>query len=326
MLTGSDTVSGIRYYAQDDFGNVQGQFSDYAHTTQTVKYGDWGLPTVTGETTNRLTWKGLSYDPDVGLTYMRARWYDPNIGRFVSEDPLGLGGGINPYIYANNDPINGFDPSGMTAMQSDDDCTVMYMWWGKDRGWQHAIPGTLWIFCGRGSGSDGAAPVDGVLVVHGGGGRRSGSNADKARICKENPVNKTGALDLQANMQTASILANQFWAGVTSGNAAQTAGAVTTYIKLIRTGGAWDPKNWPGERSPSAQSTNVAAGNINFGATCGQFGGNTWLGGEACQYGAGIYGKWTGNYGSSLLSPYHGDWPADNVQIQQGLAIAKGGC
>ncbi len=43
---------------------------------------------------------------------MRARWYDPNIGRFVSEDPLGLGGGINPYVYANNDPVNGSDPSG----------------------------------------------------------------------------------------------------------------------------------------------------------------------------------------------------------------------
>jgi RHS repeat-associated protein len=121
MLTGSDTVSAVRYYAQDDMGNVQGQFSDYAHTTQTVKYGDWGLPKVSGEATNRLTWKGLSYDPDVGLTYMRARWYDPNIGRFVSEDPLGLQGGINPYVYANNDPVNGSDPSGMDAMQSDDD-------------------------------------------------------------------------------------------------------------------------------------------------------------------------------------------------------------
>jgi RHS repeat-associated protein len=116
MLTGSDTVSAVRYYAQDDMGNVQGQFSDYAHTTQTVKYGDWGLPKVTGETTSRLTWKGLSYDPDVGLTYMRARWYDPNIGRFVSEDPLGLEGGINPYVYANNDPVNGFDPSGAKSM------------------------------------------------------------------------------------------------------------------------------------------------------------------------------------------------------------------
>gem|GEM_PF-6734063 len=113
MLTGSTAVTGEDFYAQDDMGNVQGQFSDATHPTETVTYGDWGLPTVAGDTTNRFTWKGLSYDPDVGLTYMRSRWYDPNIGRFVSEDPLGLGGGINPYVFANNDPINGSDPSGM---------------------------------------------------------------------------------------------------------------------------------------------------------------------------------------------------------------------
>ena len=113
MLTGQTTVSAVRYYAQDDMGNVQGQFPDHTVATETVTYGDWGLPSITGETTNRLTWKGLSYDPDVGLTYMRSRWYDSNIGRFVSEDPLGLQGGINPYVFANDDPINGSDPSGM---------------------------------------------------------------------------------------------------------------------------------------------------------------------------------------------------------------------
>ena len=114
MVTGPTSVTAVRYFAQDDFGNVQGQFADSVNATEKVSYGEWGLPTVSGETTpNRLTWKGLSYDPDVGLTYVRARWYDPNIGRFVSEDPLGLQAGINPYVFANNDPINGADPSGM---------------------------------------------------------------------------------------------------------------------------------------------------------------------------------------------------------------------
>jgi RHS repeat-associated protein len=114
MLTGSTTVTAERFYAQDDMGNVDGLFKDHATVTETVTYGDWGLPVIWGDTTNRFTWKGLSYDPDVGLTYMRSRWYDPNIGRFVSEDPLGLGGGINPYVFANNDPINGGDPTGLS--------------------------------------------------------------------------------------------------------------------------------------------------------------------------------------------------------------------
>jgi hypothetical protein len=44
---------------------------------------------------------------------MRNRWYEPYTGRFVSEDPVGLAGGINPYVFAGGDPTNGSDPSGL---------------------------------------------------------------------------------------------------------------------------------------------------------------------------------------------------------------------
>ncbi len=60
-------------------------------------------------------WKG-AYRTGVGggdLYYMRSRWYEPQTGRFLSEDPLGLGGGLNLYAYAGNDPVNGSDPSGL---------------------------------------------------------------------------------------------------------------------------------------------------------------------------------------------------------------------
>lgn len=53
----------------------------------------------------------------VSLYYMRNRWYDPELGRFVSEDPIGHEGGINLYAFAGNDPANGSDLSG-----SDPDC------------------------------------------------------------------------------------------------------------------------------------------------------------------------------------------------------------
>ena len=51
---------------------------------------------------------------DVGpdLYYMRARWYEPRTGRFLSEDPLGLAGGGNPYRFAGNDAVNGSDRTG----------------------------------------------------------------------------------------------------------------------------------------------------------------------------------------------------------------------
>ncbi len=151
------------------------------------------------------------------------------------------------------------------------------------------------------------------------------SNADPV-VAPNNPGCQSGPLNLSQNIQTSKSLAGQFWSGLASASqsgAASAGAAAGFYIGLVQTGGAWDPKNGPG--GPTIE--NVAAGNINFGATCSQFGFNTWLGGQVCQYGAGLYGKMSGVYGSSLLSRYHGDIPSDNQQIRQGLAIAKkGGC
>lgn len=48
----------------------------------------------------------------LGLYYFRARYYSPELRRFISEDPIGLAGGVNPYMYAGNDPINSVDPTG----------------------------------------------------------------------------------------------------------------------------------------------------------------------------------------------------------------------
>jgi RHS repeat-associated protein len=48
-----------------------------------------------------------------GFYYMRARYYDPDVGRFISEDPIGFkGGDVNLYAYVQNNPVNFVDPSG----------------------------------------------------------------------------------------------------------------------------------------------------------------------------------------------------------------------
>jgi len=47
------------------------------------------------------------------LMNYRNRSYNPNWGRFVSEDPIGLAGGINVYAYANGNPVNYKDPTGL---------------------------------------------------------------------------------------------------------------------------------------------------------------------------------------------------------------------
>ncbi len=48
-----------------------------------------------------------------GLLYHRNRYYDPQLGRFISEDPIRLAGGINLYAYAGNNPVNFTDPFGL---------------------------------------------------------------------------------------------------------------------------------------------------------------------------------------------------------------------
>jgi RHS repeat-associated protein len=59
---------------------------------------------------------GVMAEPN-GLYYMRARYYDPGVGRFVSEDPLGFGGGdVNLYAYVMSNPITFIDPEGLSPV------------------------------------------------------------------------------------------------------------------------------------------------------------------------------------------------------------------
>jgi RHS repeat-associated protein len=62
---------------------------------------------------------GREWDPEIGLYYYRARYYDPKAGRFISEDPIGLTGGMNYYAYVGNQPIEGWDPLGLVDFSGD---------------------------------------------------------------------------------------------------------------------------------------------------------------------------------------------------------------
>jgi RHS repeat-associated protein len=61
---------------------------------------------------------GQYHDREIDLYYNRHRYYDPKIGAYINQDPIGLMGGMNEYIYPNN-PIVDFDPMGLAALTSD---------------------------------------------------------------------------------------------------------------------------------------------------------------------------------------------------------------
>jgi RHS repeat-associated protein len=75
-------------------------------------YGPFGSMSITGSTTSDYTYTGRESD-GLGIYYYRARYYNPVIGRFISEDPIGFLGGINDYIYAGDDPMDFNDPLGL---------------------------------------------------------------------------------------------------------------------------------------------------------------------------------------------------------------------
>jgi RHS repeat-associated protein len=70
---------------------------------------------TTGTTPHPFGYTGRRWDPDLGLYYYRARWYDPQLGTFLQTDPIGSLDYINLYSYVGLEPGNATDPSGLDA-------------------------------------------------------------------------------------------------------------------------------------------------------------------------------------------------------------------
>jgi RHS repeat-associated protein len=106
--------TGDYFHTRDHLGNVREVVaSDGTTVGSRLAYDPWGKVTETGSVLSDLTYTGHYYDRITGLSLARYRGYDPNLGRWLSKDPIGLKGGTNLYGYVGSDPINRVDPNGL---------------------------------------------------------------------------------------------------------------------------------------------------------------------------------------------------------------------
>ncbi len=115
-LTGNATWA-PSFYGYDGGGSVRQLTNSAGVVTDEYEYDAYGNSfTKSGSTPNNYLYRGEQYDSDLSLYYLRARYYNPTTGRFLSRDPYDgqakEPASLHKYLYANGDPINGIDPMG----------------------------------------------------------------------------------------------------------------------------------------------------------------------------------------------------------------------
>ena len=131
------------FYVYDGGGSVRQLTNSNGTVTDEYEYDAYGNSfTKSGTTPNNYLYRGEQYDSDLGLYYLRARYYNPATGRFLSRDPLD-GNGYDPkslhkYLYGVGDPVNAIDPTGRDAdavedaeLDAAEEGTITF--WTKDR-------------------------------------------------------------------------------------------------------------------------------------------------------------------------------------------------
>jgi RHS repeat-associated protein len=110
-LAREDASGNLTYYHSDGLGSVVKMTDPSGAVVHEYRYDAWGN-IESGEAEPGFAFTGREWEPETGLYYYRARYYDPAAGRFISEDPLGLSAGINTYTYTANNPARWIDPQG----------------------------------------------------------------------------------------------------------------------------------------------------------------------------------------------------------------------
>jgi len=118
------------FYVYDGAGSVRELTDTTGKVTDGYEYDAYGNSfTKQGTTPNNYLYRGEQYDNDLGLYYLRARYYNPNSGRFMSRDPeAGMVKDprtLHKYLYAGGDPVNASDPTGREILTEYSDLNRM---------------------------------------------------------------------------------------------------------------------------------------------------------------------------------------------------------
>jgi RHS repeat-associated protein len=107
------------YYLNDHLGTPRLIFDQAGQVVWKARFKPYGEAMVdpASTITNNLRLPGQYFDAETGLHYNNYRFYDSEIGGFISGDPLGIAGGLNLYRYAFNNPINRIDPNGLSVSE-----------------------------------------------------------------------------------------------------------------------------------------------------------------------------------------------------------------
>ena len=118
MTESTGTYAGTYYYHCDGLGSVVALTNSSGNTVEVYEYDVYGrVGAADANHPNRIMFTGREYDKETGLYYYRARYYNPQIGRFLQIDPVGYDAGTNLYRYCGNCPVNCIDPMGLIKKQ-----------------------------------------------------------------------------------------------------------------------------------------------------------------------------------------------------------------
>ncbi|HEN8712391.1 TPA: RHS domain-containing protein [Pseudomonas putida] len=103
----------IYYFHTDQIGTPLELTDSEGRIVWQATYRSWGAieQLTVNEIDQNLRFQGQYFNSETGLYYNTFRYYDPEVGRFLSQDPIGLAGGTNTYLYTTN-PLQEIDPLG----------------------------------------------------------------------------------------------------------------------------------------------------------------------------------------------------------------------